>query len=681
MSFYEIAAPLAARGIPQIRLKPRSKIAFDKDWPSLATTDLTTLARWDQETPDANCGCVAQSKPNGILIFETDSPFVLQRLKTETGFDAPETFMIRSSPGRTHLYLRQTANTAALGNVSQGFVKHGDFSVRVQNEYCVGAGSLHPTTGEPYTVVSTADIVSAPDWLVDWIKAQKLEKKTVLATADEDDVTPIPDGQRNSMLASIAGRLRRTGLNKDEIEIVLSRINQQRCIPPLPDSEIQTISGSISRYPAGKDTTPIIGGVPAGSTQLRAALVTPVEKEPVVLNLPEHPTFPRWCLSGTSIYEGLVEPFCSVNSRYAEYLFLPAMTILLNCLGTKVRIKHKALIPSIFLVLIGKRGEVIKSSSVESAIEYFEGIGLVGGSGSVNNAEGRSLVFEAGSPEGLGLEMARLKCNNAILYYDELSTLTNKAGIDGSNLSSKLLTMYESGKFQNVVKSKKDSYSFEPRSYCISLIACSTDKNFLPNWSKLAGKSSGLDDRFFFLMQPKELMPLTPQVYVDTKKGAMETFRKINDAIRQGVFEISNSAPLQDVIKRLGNRAEIRVEKFALGFAVDLGLQEVTLECLERGIALVEYEREVKKWLSTYEATTKEGSIQMELRNILSHNGGSMGLRELKKELQADKYGTSLWGQAYVGLIKAGLIGELGSGLKGEPKFVTLLEDMDRHED
>lgn len=683
MSFSDRALSTALKGVPVIRLSPQSKKAFDRDWPSLATTDQLVIEQWNNETPDANCGAVAQARQGGVWFFEIDDPSVVSRIEVETGQKIPTTYRVRSRPGRGHFYWRQTPSSIALGNVAQGFVKNGDFSVRVNNEYVVAAGSIHPNTGAPYEIVCTSDIAEAPEWLIDWIKTQRVEKKQL--TAEESG--PIPDGQRNVTLASLAGKMRNAGANCEEIEAYLTRVNDERCVPPLPAADISTIAASISRYPVKGDSTILtIGGAPLGLTPRTAYGVPPapatVEQiEPPAIVLPPYPEFPRWVMEETSIYKGLVKPFCDVNSRYPEYMFMPAMGILLNILATRVQIKGKMLIPSLFMVLIGKRGEVIKSSSVESAIDYFHQGGMLQhAKASLSNANSNALVFEIASPEGFGLEMDRLKCKNAILYYDELSTLTNKAGIDGSTLGSRLLTLYESGKFQNVVKSKKESFSLEPNSYCVTLITCCTDKNFHTNWGKLSGRSSGLDDRFFFLFQPKILKERSPYVHVETGQAAFVTRNLIENAVKQGVYKISNSSPFADRMD-LGNRGEIRAEKLALGFAVDLGMEEIEPECVERAIALVEYEKAVKKWLAPGEAVTKEGSIQMDIRNMLVRNGGSMDKRDLMREIHADRYGTTLWYQSFSGMQKAGQIMITGSGVKGSPEKVVLLQQPEEYDE
>ena len=430
-NFLERAQATVARGVPVIRLRPKTKIALDSGWPELATTDSAIIAKWALETPEANCGAVAKAELNGVWFFEIDDPLVPRRIESETGQKIPRTYRVRSRPGRGHYYWKQTVESIALGNVAQGYVKNGDFSVRVNNEYVVAAGSLHPNTGEPYEVVCEADIIEAPVWLIEWVKGQKLEQKKVVAQ-DETDI--IPDGKRNDTLARIAGKLRNAGLDREGIEAHLFKVNAERCVPPMTDDEVRTVAGSIARYPPGKDDTVLIGGKPAGTAYGVQPAVSqqpePVERPEITL--PPYPVFPGWVMAGTSIYEGLVKPFCDVNCRQEEFMFIPAMVLLLNYVATKVEVKGKNLIPSLFLVSIGKRGEMMKWACINSAVEYFQYMGILGhATDSMSNAEGKALIWEVGSPEGLGKEMSRMKCKNAVLLYDELATLTNKAGIDG----------------------------------------------------------------------------------------------------------------------------------------------------------------------------------------------------------------------------------------------------------
>jgi hypothetical protein len=676
MVFRDIAFPLIARGLPVIRLRPRQKAPLDNDWPSLATTDSAVIERWSVQTPDANCGVVAKAVPGGICIFEVDDP----NIPGQIGLNIYKTYCVRSSVGKGHCYYAHTAASIALGNASQDDEKGRElWSFRANNAFVVSENSIHPKTGELYTSITTREIVPIPDALVAWMAEHKNEKKKTAAVIEEG--APVALGGRNNFLASVAGRWRAAGLDPEALRVGLLKMNEERCVPPLSDSEVETIAGSISRYPQGNPAPVYSSAVPAPQEQAVVEIVE--EFEPIDVKVIPYPKFPHWIFNGCSIYEGFVKPICDQNSRYPEFMFVPAMALLLNYIGGKVRIKDSpGIMPSIFMVAIGRKGKVIKSSSVQDAVNYFQNAGVMAhASPAMQNAEARSLVWTVGSPEGLGKEMMKLNCRNGILFYDELATLVGKAGIESSGLVNTLLTTYESGKWQNAIKNPKDSFAFDPGSYCMSLIACCTDKNFLKLWSRLSGDSSGLDERFFFLLQPEVLKDVTRMVYVETGLNAVKTRRLIDKAMAQGVYAIDDLESLQAAHRKYDNRTAIRAEKWALGFAIDLGRDEIDPDCVERGLALAEYETKTKKYLRAFEADTREGGIQMEVIHLLMKNGGRMDKRMLERTMHSLRYGTFIWGSAYKGMLTNFWIKEEGSGKKGDPVMVRLLRTFEDEED
>src|SRR5271155_3369395 len=102
MNFLERAQATVAKGAPVIRLRPRTKIAADSDWPSLATTNPETLTKWNTEMPEANCAAVAQGRMGGVWFLEIDDPSVPPRIESETGQKIPLTYRVRSRSGRGH---------------------------------------------------------------------------------------------------------------------------------------------------------------------------------------------------------------------------------------------------------------------------------------------------------------------------------------------------------------------------------------------------------------------------------------------------------------------------------------------------------------------------------------------------------------------------------------------------
>lgn len=701
MSFLEIAKPMIERGVPVIPLRPRTKIALLADWPNKATTDLSTVQQWALEYPDANGACVAQGNLGGFWMLEVDDPSLPSKIETEIG-QTIKTFRVRSSPGKGHYYFRHNSSSLAVGNITQPYVKDRNFSVRMDREYVVAANSWHPTSGLQYEVVSEHEITEAPESLIEWIIRQRTDSGTQSKKVDCNlqSTDRIPRGSHDVTLTSIAGKFRSLGMEEDMMEPVLIEICEKRCDGLGSDWKqmVKKIVKSICRYPVADTNVPMIGNRNIPPIPIATAPVVQESKQESAVEVvqnqityanpddePEdqpkftlcgHPKFPMWVMNGTSIADGLSKPYCAVNSRYEEFMWMPAFALLLNYVGTKVNIHMKRVIPSVFMVLVGKRGEVIKSSSVEDAIQYFKHMGFCDhASPSTKNAEGKSLIWTAGSPEGLGIDVQRTNCKNIVLFYDELSMLTSKAGIDSSALVSSLLGLYESAKFSNKIKSGKESYSVDPGTYCATLIACSTDKNFLKNWSKLSGDSTGLDDRFFFLYQPEVFKDPTPQIAINTMPGALETRKLIDAAVLQKVFRITDDSPLAHKManRSIDNREGIRVEKFALGFAIDMGKIEIDEECIERALALIKYEKDVKRYLAPFEASTMQGGIQMELITMLKKAGGSALWRDINKNMHPERMGTDIWTRAYGGLINLGYLKSVGAGTKGDPHKLVLM--------
>lgn len=62
---------------------------------------------------------------------------------------------------------------------------------------------------------------------------------------------PICEGQRNTVLTSVAGSLRDRGLDEETMKVVLLEVNILRCEPPLSDDEVERIARSVCKYSAG----------------------------------------------------------------------------------------------------------------------------------------------------------------------------------------------------------------------------------------------------------------------------------------------------------------------------------------------------------------------------------------------------------------------------------------------
>lgn len=690
---FDGALHVASKGVPQFPLAPRTKVPVDASmskWQDLATTDPAQLNAWAAQYPDANWAGVALSQPGGIWILDIDNAEAVKALGLPK---LPKTFQVRSSPGKGHTYFRHNALSLDLAKDKASYsIKDSGgkeiASARLNHAYCVTAKSTHPD-GHSYEIVSDVDLVEAPQELIEWIRDHAMQDKKLPVTASSDG-PHVARGSHDNELIRIAGKLRAVGLEFEDMVPILVRNVEERFDDVDPGENIQTWceakAQSACKYPKSDGSIPLTPAMQArhdASQQATAAVA--VATAPI--EIPEftkvsYPMFPRWIMEvpgesgiAPSIYTGLVKPWCDVNSRYPEFMFLPAMALLLNYLNKKVHIAYNDTPFSIFMMLIGKQGRVIKSSSVESAIRYLADAGVCDYASSVNQADLKTLVWTAGSTEGLGMGMRDKRCVNAVLFYDEFKTAASKAKIDAASLGSVLLTMYESGLFQNQIKSVKSSFSFPPKSYVTSFIACNTDEDFGENWASLATGKKGMDERFFFLLQPEHLDPLKPKHDVDCSLAALETKKLIDKAILQGKFTFADTRRWDAKIEEFGNRASLRAAKWALAFAVDMGLDVIDEDCLERGYALSQYELDVKRYLGAHEAETKEAMIQNRVRETLSRQlGGHMMKKALEKLIKPERFGTTVWYHAYNGLIQNKIICEQGTGTKSDPVIVQLLQ-------
>jgi hypothetical protein len=649
-------------GIPQTPLK--GKAPFLQNWPVKASTDPSQIRAWAAEYPGCNFGSVAVAGKH--FIFEADSVAVRKRFKNQ-GHDFTSSLIIESSPGKGHRYY---LSAPGVENIGQN--KGEDFSIRANGEQCVSPGSVHPVTGRQYRVaVQNGSLAQpTPEEIVFW-NGERVEGKSPAPVSTDE---PILQGKRNATITSILGKARQQNALKYDALLALARQHNQLCSPPLPESELEVISRSIANY-AVKE---------AGQIVFEPAQAPVAEIVIPKVDQFKYPVFPSWIMKGCSMYDGYIKPLCDQNSRYPEMMFVPGLAILLNYLGTKLRI-GMGKPDGAFVVLIGKKGRMMKSSSVQDMLAYYQFVGILDHhTSATRNAEGKTLVWTAGSTEGVGNSAQRANCKNILSYFDELKTMSDKAGIEGSSMGAHYLTMLQSGKWNSETRTAKTNFSFSPGEYSASIIACCTDRMFPKLWSKLIAFSDGMEDRATLIFQPEQLKEMSPRVYIapTTEQIAREK-QLIADAVNQKDFQVETSLELAEFGKKYGPRSMARATEWALALAVQRRMTVVDEGCIERGIALEKYNIEVKRYLNVREAETKEAVVQNQIIQILMHNQGRVSIRELNKRMRPDRLGTFMWSRCYGGLIQAGITTETGSGKPGpggEPKMLVLLQ-VPEHDD
>src|SRR5205823_14670121 len=143
--FLDRAIPLIDRGFSVIPLEPREKKPVAGMGVTRKSRDEAQIDAWAVQYPDAN---VAVCADDTFLILDADDAVAMEAVTGKLN-----TYTVQSSPGKAHYYFRQDPEWFQKArNLEMGKIG----SLRASNQYVVGAGSIHPKTGEPYAVVNDA---------------------------------------------------------------------------------------------------------------------------------------------------------------------------------------------------------------------------------------------------------------------------------------------------------------------------------------------------------------------------------------------------------------------------------------------------------------------------------------------------------------------------------------------
>jgi hypothetical protein len=214
-----------------------------------ATTDAKKIESWWSQWPDANIG-IATGTVSGFDAVDIDPRHggddSLQDAKSEHG-ELPETVEALTGGGGRHLLFKHAAGVRNTAGRLAGIDVRGD------GGYIVVAPSRHQS-GQLYSWEDSSrpGEIAIADW-----PTELLESLTVAHThptaAGAADNGKIPEGSRNSSLASLAGSMRKRGMSENALSAALLIENAMRCTPPLPEAEVRRIASSIARYTHEQD--------------------------------------------------------------------------------------------------------------------------------------------------------------------------------------------------------------------------------------------------------------------------------------------------------------------------------------------------------------------------------------------------------------------------------------------
>jgi len=204
-----------------------------------ATTDPSIIRRWWKTWPDANVA-ISCSSLHGPIVVDCDGPNAIALVESLVFSDTREA---TSRENRRHYYFDPPATDQRIARMIK---VRPELDILGDGGYVIAPPSIHPETGKPYTWRNNRACVPFPRPFLKII-ASRQEKKNA-------DPLPnvIDEGQRDTLLTSLAGSMRRRGASYDAILAALREENANRVRPPLSDGQLKKIAKSIAgKPPAG----------------------------------------------------------------------------------------------------------------------------------------------------------------------------------------------------------------------------------------------------------------------------------------------------------------------------------------------------------------------------------------------------------------------------------------------
>src|SRR5215204_7054657 len=173
---------------------------------------------------------------SGVLVLDVDGPEGEEELRKH---GHPVTPMVRTARGGMHLYFKHPEQHVRTRiRVAPGL------DVKASGGYVVAPPSVGEN-GRAYEWILSpddAELADPPEWLM-WLLERERAKGPAAPVGER-----IPPGERNKVLASLAGSMRRRGMGGGEITAALQVTNEQRCQPPLEAEEVEKIAAGVARY-------------------------------------------------------------------------------------------------------------------------------------------------------------------------------------------------------------------------------------------------------------------------------------------------------------------------------------------------------------------------------------------------------------------------------------------------
>jgi hypothetical protein len=197
-----------------------------------ATPDLAQINAWWQAWPDANIGLACGD--SGLFVLDVDGP------EGEAALAAlpplPPSAACATARGRHVYFTGDGPSTVSRLGPKLDTRGRGGYVILPPSAHASGA--TYAWTEAPWDVPAAA--------LPAWIPAEL--ERTPAANTSRGTAGAVLAGARNATLTTLAGVMRRRGLDGVAIAAALQAHNAAHCTPPLEPREVDAIARSVERY-------------------------------------------------------------------------------------------------------------------------------------------------------------------------------------------------------------------------------------------------------------------------------------------------------------------------------------------------------------------------------------------------------------------------------------------------
>lgn len=215
------------------------------------STEAATIRGWWRAEPAANIG-LATGAASGLVVLDIDprhkgDESFKQMLQLHPGTWA-NTRTVFTGGGGIHLYFQHPG--VPIRNKSKLNGWEG-IDVRGDGGYVVAPPSF---TGGTYKWDDDkTPMAPLPEWLLRLLTEPQRSVSAGGAGITRDEAMQgVLEGGRNHYLASLGGYLQRKGISPEALAAALHTENENKCVPPLPEWEVENIIRSVSRYNASE---------------------------------------------------------------------------------------------------------------------------------------------------------------------------------------------------------------------------------------------------------------------------------------------------------------------------------------------------------------------------------------------------------------------------------------------